>query len=146
MQFCYIFKFHLHTWVVVAEYCLVKYICNVPNTFMAMYTHTASETHTSASPTDDFHSPVGAFISAKVWQNDALYRAFFSSWLNFFQSPFSFSRRAFKYIKYIHNYLHIQVLRALLYLTIMLHEQCIYVCMYTWTSGVVSLNRIAGMG
>lgn len=42
-----------------------------------------------------FQSPVGALNSSKVWQNDARYRAFFSWMDNFFQSPFSFSRRAY---------------------------------------------------
>lgn len=63
---------------------------------MPMYTQTAKDMKIKAIPTDDFHSPVGAFISAKVWQKDALYKAFFSSMLNFFQSPFSFTRSAFK--------------------------------------------------
>ena len=44
-------------------------------------------------PTTDFHSPVGASTSARVWQKLALYRTFFSSLVSFFQSPFSISLR-----------------------------------------------------
>merc|ERR1712136_670451 len=51
------------------------------------------ETPTSLNPMIDFHSPVGAFISEKVWPKDARYRAFFSSMVSLLQSPFSLSFR-----------------------------------------------------
>lgn len=52
-----------------------------------------SEAIARAHPKAPFHSPVGAWNSANVWQNEALYSAFFSSNVSLRQSPFSFSRK-----------------------------------------------------
>lgn len=55
----------------------------------------ANELATRMAETHGFQTPVGAFISSKVWQKEARYKAFFSWMDSFFQQPFSFSRRAF---------------------------------------------------
>lgn len=64
------------------------------HTFIQMVTSKANEEATKMPAMHNFQSPVGAWNSAKVWQNDDRYKAFFSWTLIFFQSPFSFSRKA----------------------------------------------------
>lgn len=68
---------------------------HLPNFFIQIKIQMAAEIPTSVKPSTDFHSPVGALISAKVWPNEALYSAFFSSMVNLRQSPFSFSLRTY---------------------------------------------------
>ena len=65
----------------------------IPNAFIQKKIQQARDTPTRLNPMIDFHSPVGAFISEKVWPKDARYRAFFSSMVSLLQSPFSLSFR-----------------------------------------------------
>uniref|UniRef100_A0A8W7PB72 Uncharacterized protein n=1 Tax=Anopheles coluzzii TaxID=1518534 RepID=A0A8W7PB72_ANOCL len=74
----------------------VSGIGSYTNAFSSIMPIRLMEAAIRAAPRHAFHSPVGCFISANVWQNEARYRAFFSCTDIFFQSPFSFSRRAYK--------------------------------------------------